>query len=233
MLMLRDCAVVVIGGGRIATRKVTDLVATGAHVTLISPTLSARLQQWVREGRVRHRARPYRRGDLKGSRLAIAATSDPREQARIAAEARTTATWVNVVDQPTLCDFFAPAVFRRGDLTITVSTDGQSPALARWVKQRLEMAVGPEYARVVSLLAAVRAGLRAIGASPTARRRITDQLMAAGLPTLVHANDRPAITRLIRRVTGLHMLASPARGARTGRRSIRSHRGPSLPPTVR
>ncbi len=233
MLNLRDCAVVVIGGGRIATRKVTDLIAAGARVTVVSPTLSARLARWVREGRLRHRARAYRRGDLKGCRLAIAATSDPREQTRIVAEARASAAWINVVDQPPLCNFLAPAVFRRGALTITVSTDGQSPALARWIKQRLETVVGPEYARVTSLLAAVRAGLRANGASPTTRRRITDQLMAAGLPALVRANDEPRITRLIRGVAGLDTLLSRPRDARAGRRTARSHRGPSIPPAVR
>jgi len=233
MLMLRDCAVVVIGGGRIATRKVTDLVATGARVTLISPTLSARLRRWVRDGRVRHRARPYRRGDLKGSRLAIAATSDPAEQARIAAEARTTATWVNVVDQPALCDFLAPAVFRRGDLTIAVSTDGRNPALARWVKHRLAGLVGPEYARLTALLATVRSGLRAAGVPPAARRRMTDRLMADGLPALVRANDRQGIARLIRRVTGLTTLASSPHLAGARRRPTRSRRHASLSAAVR
>jgi siroheme synthase-like protein len=233
MLNLRNCPVVVIGGGRVATRKVTDLIAAGARVTLVSPTVSARLARWVREGRLRHRARAYRRGDLKGCRLAIAATSDPGEQARIAKEARAVAAWVNVVDQPALCDFLAPAVFRRGDLTITVSTDGQSPALARWVKQRLAIVVGPEYGLVTSLLAAVRSGLRATGATPAARRRITDQLLAAGLPALVRANDRPGIVRLIRRIAGLWTLASIPRNPRAGRRTTRSHRGPSLPAAAR
>jgi siroheme synthase-like protein len=228
MLILRDCAVVVIGGGRIATRKVADLVATGARITLISPTLSTRLQRWVREGRVRHRARPYRRGDLKGSRLVIAATSDPREQARIAAEARTTATWINVVDQPTLCDFLAPAVFRRGHLTVTVSTDGGNPALARWVNHRLAALVGPEYGRLTTLLATVRSGLRTAGVPPSVRRRMTDRLMAADLPALVRANDRQRIARLIRRVTGLETLALPPRGVGARRRPRRNRRHASL-----
>jgi siroheme synthase-like protein len=233
MLTLRNCAVVVIGGGRIATRKVTDLMATGANVTVISPTLSARLQRWVREGRLRHRARAYRRGDLKGSRLAIAATPDPREQARIAAEARTTATWVNVVDQPALCDFLAPAVFRRGDLTITVSTDGRNPALARWVKHRLATLVGPEYARVTDLIATLRSELRTAGVPPSVRRRMTDRLMTADLPALVRANDRQGIVRLIRRVTGLATLAASLRIADAGRRPTRSRRHGSVSPAAR
>lgn len=224
MLIVRDCAVVVIGGGRVATRKVGDLITSGAKVTLISPTLSPTLHRWVREGRVRHRARPYRRGDLKGSRLAIAATSDPGEQARIAAEARATSTWVNVVDQAALCDFLAPAVFRRGRLTVAVSTSGASPALARWVKHRLATVVGPEYARLTSLLTAIRSELRAAGTSPAARRRMTDRLMAAGLPALVRADDRQAIKRLVRRVTGLVTIASKPRLAGAPRRPTRNRR---------
>jgi precorrin-2 dehydrogenase/sirohydrochlorin ferrochelatase len=233
MLILRDRVVVVVGGGGIATRKVTDLLATGANVTVISPTLSARLQRWVREGRVRHRARPYRRGDLKGSSLAIAATPDPREQARIAAEARTTDTWVNVVDQPPLCDFFAPAVLRRGTLTITVSTEGRNPALARWIKHRLAALVGPEYVRLTALLATVRSRLRAAGVPPPARRRVTDRLMAADLPALVRANDREAIHRLIRRVTGLAMFASSRKPAGARRRPTRNRRRASLAAAAR
>ncbi len=203
MLDLRDCPVVVIGGGLIATRKVTDLIGTGARVTVISPTLSAKLTRWVRAGRLRHRARGYRRGDLKGSRLAIAATSDPREQQRIADDARSTTTWVNVVDRAALCNFLAPAAFRRGDLTVTVSTDGRSPALARWVKDRLAASVGLEYARVTTVLAAVRAALRAARVPPATRRAMTDRLLAADLPALIRSNDRRGIARLIRRVTGL------------------------------
>lgn len=148
-------------------------------------------------------------------------------------DARSTATWINVVDQPALCDFIAPAVFRRGDLTITVSTDGHSPALARWVKHRMETLVGPEYTRLTRLLANVRAGLRAAGVSPAARRRMTDRLMAADLPALVRANNRPAIVRLIRRITGLATLASSSRVAGAGRRPTRNRRDVSLPAATR
>jgi precorrin-2 dehydrogenase/sirohydrochlorin ferrochelatase len=233
MLNLRGCAVVVVGGGRIATRKVADLVAAGARVTVVSPTVSARLAKWVRDGRLRHRDRAYRSGDLKGCRLAIAATSDPREQARIAKDARAVGAWVNVVDQPALCDFLAPALLRRGDLTITVSTEGRSPALARWLKERLDAVVGAEYARLTSLLAAIRAELRAIGASPNTRRRMTDRLLDGGLPALVRANDHKGIARLIRRAFGVETAAPRPRGGRTERRATRSHRGPSIASAVR
>ncbi|MFZ5876033.1 MAG: precorrin-2 dehydrogenase/sirohydrochlorin ferrochelatase family protein [Nitrospirota bacterium] len=217
MLNLKDCAVVVIGGGVIATRKVTELLASGARVTVISPTVSPRVARWAREGRLRHRRRAYRRGDLKGSRLAVAATSDPNEQTRIAQEAQTTLTWVNVVDQPALCDFVAPAVVRRGDLTIAVSTGGQNPALARWIKQALAASMGPEYGRLTTVLAAVRLALREQGVPMTTRRRLVDRLMAAGLLARVRANDRQGIIRLVRRVTGLSTFTASTTSTRTTR----------------
>lgn len=221
VLNLRDRPVVVIGGGRVATRKVAELLPTGARVTVVSPTLSARLARWVREGRLRHRARAYRRGDLKGSRLAIAATSDPEEQVRIASEARGSATWVNVVDQPALCDVLAPAVMRRGDLTIMVSTGGRNPALARWVSRRLNTLVGEEYARLTRILAAVRTTLREVGVPPAKRRQTIDRLMAADLPALVRANDRDGMLRLIRRVTGLTTMSLSPRSAPQTRRAAK------------
>jgi precorrin-2 dehydrogenase/sirohydrochlorin ferrochelatase len=149
--------------------------------------------------------------------LAIAATSDPGEQTRIAREAQTTLTWVNVVDQPEVCDFVAPAVVRRGDLTIAVSTGGRNPALARWVKQQLAASVGPEYGRLTTLLAAVRRRLRDHGVPPLTRRRMVDRLMAAGLLARVRAHDRRGIARLIRRVTGLSTFTLPSSSTRTTR----------------
>lgn len=217
MLNLKGRGVVVIGGGVTATRKVAELLAAGARVTVISPTVSPRVARWAREGRLRHRPRAYRRGDLKGSRLAIAATSDAGEQTRIARDARATMTWVNVVDQPELCDFVAPAVVRRGDLAIAVSTGGQNPALARWLKQQLAASVGPEFGRLTTLLATVRLALRDHGIPPLTRRRMVDRLMAAGLLARVRANDRKGSERLIRRVTGLTTFALPASSTRTAR----------------
>jgi precorrin-2 dehydrogenase/sirohydrochlorin ferrochelatase len=206
--------VVVVGGGVIATRKVAELLTTGARVTVISPTVSPRLARWVREGRLRHCARPYRRGDLRGSRLAIAATSDPDEHTRIAQDAGITSTWLNVVDRPEFCDFLAPAVVRRGDLTIAVSTSGRNPALARWLKERVTALVGREYGRLTSILGAVRASLRTAGVPAPTRKRMVDRLMKAGLSDHVRADDRQEILRLIRRVTGLTTFSLPTRSRR-------------------
>jgi precorrin-2 dehydrogenase/sirohydrochlorin ferrochelatase len=212
-LDLRDRRVVVIGGGPVATRKAAELLKAGARLTVVSPTVSARLARWAREGRLLHRARGYRRGDLRGACLAVAATSMPEEHKKIAVEARGTATWLNVVDEPALCDFIAPAVIRRGDLTIAISTGGTNPALARRLKRTLEHLIGEEYGRATRLLGAVRVacGRRDI---PSVRSRIVDRLMASALMTHLRRGDRQGVLRTVRRITGLPTLTIPRLAAR-------------------
>lgn len=213
-LDLRDRRVVVIGGGPVATRKTAALLKAGARLTVVSPTVSARLARWAREGRLLHRARRYRRGDLRGVCLAVAATSTPEEHKKIAVEARRTATWLNVVDEPALCDFIAPAVIRRGDLTIAISTGGTNPALARWLRRTLKDLIGEEYGRVTRLLGAVRVGLREAGYPPSARSRIVDRLMASALMARLRRGDRRGVLRTVRRITGLPTLTVPGLAAR-------------------
>jgi len=213
-LDLRDRRVVVIGGGPVATRKAAELLKAGARLTVVSPTVSARLARWAREGRLRYRARGYRRGDLRGACLAVAATSMPEEHKKIAAEARGTATWLNVADEPALCDFIAPAVIRRGDLTIAISTGGTNPALARWLRRTLDDLIGEEYGRVTRLLGAVRVGLRKAGYPPAVRSRIVDRLMASALMTHLRRGDRQGVLRTVRRITGLPTLTIPRLAAR-------------------
>ncbi len=218
-LDLRDRRVVVIGGGPVATRKAAELLKAGARLTVVSPTVSARLARWAREGRLLHRARCYRRGDLRGACLAVAATSTPDEHKKIAGEARRTATWLNVVDEPALCGFIAPAVIRRGDLTITISTGGKNPALARWLRRTLGNLIGEEYGRVTRLLGAVRVGLRDAGYPPSARSRIVDRLMASALLSQLRLHDRAGVLRTVRRITGLRNFTLSDRSPRPKRQA--------------
>ena len=215
VLDLRDRRVVVIGGGPVATRKAAELLKAGARLTVVSPTVSVRLARWARQGRLRHRARGYRRGDLRGACLAVAATSMPEEHKKIAVEARRTATWLNVVDEPALCDFIAPAVIRRGDLTIAISTGGTNPALARRLKRTLGHVIGEEYGRATRLLGAVRVSLREAGYPPSVRSRIVDRLMASALMTHLRRGDRQGVLRTVRRITGLPTLTIPRLAARS------------------
>ena len=109
---------VVVGGGKVAERKVRDLLRVGAKVSVISPELSAGLEKLAASGKIKHSKRGFRATDLKGAFLAIAATDDMEINRKVAAEG--SRMLVNVVDKPDLCSFIVPSALRRGPLTIRI-----------------------------------------------------------------------------------------------------------------
>jgi uroporphyrin-III C-methyltransferase/precorrin-2 dehydrogenase/sirohydrochlorin ferrochelatase len=148
--------VVVIGGGTVAERKIETLLESGARITVVSPKVTGPIARQAGEGRITLRPRRYQTGDLQGFRLAYAATSDPEVNQAVRDEARDSGIWLNTIDQPALCDFITPAMVRRGDLTIAISTNGRCPALARQIREDLERQYGPEYAEEVEHLGRIR-----------------------------------------------------------------------------
>jgi precorrin-2 dehydrogenase / sirohydrochlorin ferrochelatase len=132
---------VVFGSGPVARARAVALLDAGAEVTVI--------------------ARPLEDGDLAGVFLAVAATGDATETARIFAEAEREGALLNAVDDPAHCHFAVPAVLRRGDLTVTVSTGGRAPGYARRLRDELSRSIGAEYGTLVELIGAVRAEVRA------------------------------------------------------------------------
>lgn len=147
---------VVIGGGAVAARKVAGLLAAGAAVTVISPALVPELAQRAAAGEIEVVSRAYRPGDLAGAFLAIAATDDPAVNRAVWEEAERGGCLINVVDDPGHSNFIVPAVVRRGEIVLAISTGGASPALARRLRERLEAAIGPEYGVLADLLAELR-----------------------------------------------------------------------------
>lgn len=179
VLDLRARPVLVVGGGAVAERKVEGLLEAGGRVTVLSPTLTPRLADWVAEGRIRHVARAYRDGDVPGYHLVFVATSDGAVNAAVARAARGAGVWVNVADEPRHCDFTLPSVLRRGALTVAVATGGASPALSRAVREELERHLTDDYAALAGLVGEVRRELRARHASPDGdrwRRALQDDL---------------------------------------------------------
>ncbi len=145
-----------VGGGPVAERKVEMLLEHQASVTVISPTLSRRLQHLADQGAIQTINRNYRTGDLKGALLVIAATDDASINAAVAEQGKKQRALVNVVDDPRASDFIVPSIVRRGDITIAISTAGKSPALARKLRSLLEATLPAEYASLVSLVSEVR-----------------------------------------------------------------------------
>ena len=158
-LDLRGRRAVVIGGGAVAEQKVHGLVGAGAHVTVVSTDVTPALGALARRNAIEHKRRPYRRGDLKGAWLAIAATDDRGTNGAVWAEAEQLGVPLNAVDDLEHCSFIAPAVHREGDITVAVSTAGKSPALAVRLRQRIARLVGRAEARLCELLGELRPGL--------------------------------------------------------------------------
>jgi precorrin-2 dehydrogenase/sirohydrochlorin ferrochelatase len=151
---------VVVGGGQIAFRKVKMLLDCGASVTVISPVLHPDLSELSDKKSIRVIRRSYRLGDLKGAMIVVAATDVNKINRKVADEARGVGALINVVDDPKPSDFIIPSFFRRGDLTVSVSTAGRSPALARKIRTRLEENLGDEYRSLVTLINDARSSLK-------------------------------------------------------------------------
>jgi precorrin-2 dehydrogenase/sirohydrochlorin ferrochelatase len=166
VLELRGCACLVVGGGAVAERKVEALLGADARVTVVSPTVTRKLQAWIDTRAVRHVAGEYRAGDVGGHRLVFVATDDRAVNAEVAAEARARGVWVNAADDPACCDFTLPAVVRRGELTVAVSTGGTSPALAGTIREELERYFPDDYRVLADVAAETRRELRRAGRSP-------------------------------------------------------------------
>jgi siroheme synthase-like protein len=167
-LEMKDRRCVVIGGGAVAERKVEGLVAVGTNVTVISPTITDRLRDMLTQGAIRHVAREYRTGDRAGYDLVFVATDNSEINAAVSNEARSLRIWVNSADDPDHCDFILPAVIRRGDLAVAVSTGGVSPAVTRAMREELDEYFTGEYGKFVQIAGEVRRELREKSVSPSA-----------------------------------------------------------------
>ena len=168
---------VVVGGGNVAERKISRLIHNNCQILIISPRLTDRLQALVAEGKVSWRCKDYESGDLEGAYLVFAATDNPTVQAVILDDARSAGVLINVADAPAACDFHVPAVLNRGDLQITVSTHGKSPAVAALVKQHLADCIGPEYAILTALAGLVREKIRPRQVSDEEKRLIFQKIL--------------------------------------------------------
>ena len=153
---IADRAVLVIGGGHVAERKVLGLLESGAQITVVSPELTEKLAELHSDGQIEVCRCDYQKGDLAGAWLVIAATNDEQVNQQIFTEANERHIFCNVVDRPELCSFQVPAVVRRGDLQIAVSTSGTSPILAKLIRQQLQKEYSKHYEIFLAKLGELR-----------------------------------------------------------------------------
>jgi len=173
----RRCLVV--GAGAIAESKVESLLRAGTRVTVVAPAATEKIRRWARAKKIVWRRRAYRAADLGGAFLVIAATSSTKLHRGIFRQARRAGVLCNAVDDPPNCDFYYPAVVRRGSLQIAISTGGLSPALAARLRAELERRFGPEYGAWVARLGRARAGVLRRALEPGEKRKILHRQASA------------------------------------------------------
>ena len=164
-LVVRGRRVVVVGGGRIAARKIEPLLELGAEVHVVAPAVGAEVREWVDAGRCSLAEREFVAADLDGAWLALTATDDPAVNAAVYAAGEAARVWVNSADDPANCSFTMMSVIRRADLVVAVGTGGRSPALAAHLRRLLNEELGPEYEVLLELLSEAREAWRASGRS--------------------------------------------------------------------
>jgi precorrin-2 dehydrogenase/sirohydrochlorin ferrochelatase len=150
----RRCLVV--GAGKVGEPKIGALIDTGARIRVVAIDASPAVREWAREGKIEVELRPFSADDLAGIFFTVVATASSSLNESIYREAQRRGVLCNVVDVPEYCDFFYPAVVRRGDLQIAISTAGRSPSLAQKLRQQLEKQFGPGYAAWVAELGETR-----------------------------------------------------------------------------
>ena len=195
---------VVVGGGKVAERKVRRLLESGACVEVVGKELTPQLSAWKGEGRIVHCDSLYEDGCLAGASLVIGATNDGDVNCNIAQDARRRGIPVNIVDDPAQCDFILPSVVEQGDLQILVSTGGKSPALARKIREELEGLYGPEYAVLLSILGELRekviAGRSGAGAPEPFTALVRSEILEA-----IRREDWVKVKEAVLSLTGIEM----------------------------
>jgi len=201
-LDLKNRKCVVVGGGRVAERKIQNLRKAGAAVTVVSPRLTPALERLKETKGIEHRRRAYKTGDLKAAFLAVAATDHRPTNEKVFREASARRIPVNAVDDPVHCTFIVPAVISRGDILIAISTGGRSPALAKALRKKLEREVGGEYASLLKLIGAVRKSILPLGWGPMKNQKIYRRLLQEDVLDLLRRGNHKALGRLLREIIG-------------------------------
>ncbi|MBU2461730.1 bifunctional precorrin-2 dehydrogenase/sirohydrochlorin ferrochelatase, partial [bacterium] len=188
----------VIGGGKVAERKATSLLTTGASISIISPKITKRLKEYVSEKKIEHIEREYVSQDIEGAFLVIGATDDEKTNIQIAKDCRNLGILINIVDSPSLSDFLVPAVVSRGSLTISIGTSGNSPALAKKIKEEIGFLYGSEYGKLTEILGGLRQKVHQKIGSESQRRLFWEKLINSDLLRLIKEKRKEDIKKRIK-----------------------------------
>lgn len=189
MLDLRERPALVIGGDALAAEKASALAACGARVRVLHPTFCQELLAMAEQRRITLRSKQYEPGDLAGAFVVVAVPGDDEQVQAIWRETQERGQPVNIVDRPAYCTFILPSVLRRGHLTVAVSTEGASPALAKRVRQQLEETFSQAYGTYIDLAALARSYLRRAGVSYATRDAFFQDFMNSSILNLLEGRE--------------------------------------------
>ena len=199
-LNLQGRRIVVVGGGEVAERKIESLLDTGASIVVISPEVTPAIASLFRQNRIEICNRTYSSGDCAGAALVFSATGDPEISRAVHAEAAALGVFVNTADQPSQCRFIMPAVVRRGDIGVAISTSGTSPALAARLRRKISGVIGPEYARLAQLLSRARPGIRRKVQAEAKRKDLHYRIIDSDIISLLKINDIALAERRLKEI---------------------------------
>jgi len=200
-LDIKEKRCVVVGGGDVAERKIIRLLECGAVVKVVSRKLTKTLMDMAEKDQFIHLDDNYNQQYLAGAFLVIGATDREEVNDRIAADCRALGVMVNIVDDPGRCDFILPSLVNRGSLSIAVSTDGKSPALARKLREDLAAQFGPEYEDYLDLLGWLRETIIAAGRPAVDNRDIFNALVNSPLQGQINGGRWQEAEQTIRDLT--------------------------------
>ena len=197
---LRGKKALVVGGGKVAQRKVETLLEYWASVELVARDLTGELDRLRKSGTVRFLGRDFSEDHLEGAFLVVAATDDAALNRRVSRGAQQRGLLVNAVDQPADCNFIVPSIIRRGDLLVAVSTSGKSPAMAKRIRERLEGQFGPEYETALKLMGRVREAVLAAGLPQSENSRIFHAIAGSAVLQAIRAGDWEGVRGVLQEV---------------------------------
>jgi precorrin-2 dehydrogenase/sirohydrochlorin ferrochelatase len=202
LVNLRGQKAVVVGGGKVAERKIETLLHYAAAVQVVSRDLTQTLMRYAEQGRITYLGDTFEDSQLKGAFMVIAATDDPELNHRVSLAAKRQNLLVNAVDQPQDCTFIVPSILQRGDLIIAVSTSGKSPALARSIREELEAKFGEEYKSLLAMMGRLRNEILLLRLSSEENKAIFQNLLESGLLTAVKKRDWDDVAAILSKAFG-------------------------------
>jgi len=201
-LNISDMMCVVVGGGDVAERKVENLLECDGRVVVVARAITPKLETLKREGSIRHIPEDYRTDHIAGAFLVIGATDRDDVNGQVYRDAEERSMLVNIVDEPERCRFIVPSQVRQGDLLISLTTGGKSPALARRLRKELEGRYCREYQILVDIMGRLRGRILARGESSDCNKKIFESILDTDILERIREEDWDGVRDIISNLTG-------------------------------